>query len=266
MRHLVYTIIIALFAASCSGSRGAGSAMLVEVIDGDTVRLRVAGVIDVVRLVGVNTPEHGECLSVVATDALRSLVALGTLRLEAASPNDRDRFGRLLRYVYAGETLVNLDIVTRGYGVAVAGDHPLNKEFSAAGETAWADRLGMWGPAACGNSLPTEVEIFALEADPPGDDTERANDEFVVLRNAGPGTTDLSGWRIRDESSMHRFVFPDGLLLSAGALLMIHSGCGVDSVTDLYWCAAPVWSNGGDTVILQTPSGNVVDRISYRRG
>lgn len=265
MRRLTYPFIIALLVSGCSLSGGEESATLIEVIDGDTVRLRISGSIDVVRLVGVNTPERDECHSAEATDALRSLVAIGALRLEPAGPDDRDRFGRLLRYVYAGETLINLAIVERGHGVAVAGDHSRNREFTAAGETAWAERLGMWAPEACGNTLPTRVEILSLEADPPGDDNERANDEFVVVRNTGTGTADLSGWRIRDESSTHRFQFADGSLLSAGAIVTVHSGCGVDSITDLHWCAGPVWSNGGDTVILQAPSGNVVDRLSYRR-
>ncbi len=265
MRRLTYPFIIALLVSGCARSGGEESATLVEVIDGDTVRVQISGTIEEVRLAGLNTPERGECHSAEATAGLRSLVVAGTLLLEPAGPDDRDRFGRLLRYVYAGDTSVNLAMVLRGHGLGVAGDHTRNREFTAAAETAWAERLGMWGPAACGNTLPSEVEIFALEADPPGDDTERANDEFVVLRNVGPGTTDLSGWRIRDESSTHRFVFPDGSLLSAGALLTVHSGCGVDSMTDLHWCAGPVWSNGGDTVILQAPSGNVVDRLSYRR-
>jgi micrococcal nuclease len=259
-------MIIALLVSGCSPTPVEESATLVQVIDGDTVRLRVSGSIDDVRLVGLNTPERDECHSAEATEALRSLVSAGDLRLEPAGPHDRDRFDRLLRYLYAGETLLNLAMIEKGHGLAVAGDHPRSGEFAAAVDTAWARRRGMWGPSACGDAVSTTIEIFALEADPPGDDNERVNEEFVVLRNTGTAAADLSGWRLRDESSTHRFQFADGSLLEAGARLTIHSGCGPDSVTDLYWCAGPVWSNGGDTAILQTPSGNVVDRLSYSRG
>ena len=51
-----------------------------------------------VRLFGVDTPEHGEKCYSEATDRLRELAG-GEVRVEQG-PRSRDRYGRLLYYVY----------------------------------------------------------------------------------------------------------------------------------------------------------------------
>ena len=121
----------------------------------------------------------------------------------------------------------------------------------------------MWNPSACGVPSTDEVRIDVIEADPPGDDNDRLNDEFIVLHDAGPDSADMTGWMIRDESSTNRYTVPEGTVLTAGARVIVHTGYGVDTASDLYWCSGPVWSNRGDTAIVQAPNGTVVDRLSY---
>ena len=265
MRLISIAIALTLLSAACSRGTDAETATVLDVVDGDTVQVLLSGSAEDVRLIGLNTPERNECHADEATTALREMVSSGHLRLATAGPDDRDRFGRLLRYLYVDETLVNLAMVELGHGLATADTHPRREDFRAAGDEAWEARLGMWGEQACGTASATTVEIDAVQADPPGDDTARPNKEVVVLRNTGSTTTDLSGWRIRDESSSHRYVVAEGTLLAANARLTLHSGCGSNTSTDVYWCEGPVWSNGGDTVILQTATGTVVDRWRYGR-
>ena len=72
------------------------------------------------------------------------------------------------------------------------------------------------------------------------------------------------GWAIRDESSVHRFRFPAGFVLGAGAIVTVRSGPGVDAPDTLYWGAdTTVWSNAGDTALLLEPSGAIADRMRY---
>ena len=70
---------------------------------------------------------------------------------------------------------------------------------------------------------------------------------------------------LRDESSVHRYTFPPGVVLDTGGITVIRSGCGVDQPPDLlYWCAdGPVWTNAGDTVLVLEPSGAIADRARY---
>lgn len=108
---------------------------VVEVVDGDTLRVRVGSDVRAVRLIGIDAPEKGHPRTgreFLAEEASRHLAALcggKTVRLEA-DREDADRHGRLLRYVFLpasatgsarpGEALfVNLEMVRRGYARAL---------------------------------------------------------------------------------------------------------------------------------------------------
>src|SRR3989338_10535737 len=84
-----------------------------RVVDGDTIEVEELGT---VRLLGINTPEQGTYYSKEATDFLSRLIQGKDVKLEAIE-EDEDQYGRLLRYVFLGDTFVNLEIVKGGYAV-----------------------------------------------------------------------------------------------------------------------------------------------------
>lgn len=90
-------------------------ATVVHVVDGDGVRLADGRE---VRYIGMDAPEmrniygEREPWAQEATDANARLVAGKQVRLER-EVSDHDRYGRLLRRVYAGETWVNGEMVRR---------------------------------------------------------------------------------------------------------------------------------------------------------
>jgi endonuclease YncB( thermonuclease family) len=94
------------------------SARVVGVIDGDTIDVSINGTEYRVRYVGVNTPERGESCYQEAVDANRNLVNGQTVTL-VRDTSDTDRYDRLLRYIYVGNTLVNEELVRNGYAEAV---------------------------------------------------------------------------------------------------------------------------------------------------
>lgn len=84
------------------------------VVDGDTVRLADGRV---VRLVQIDAPEaRTECYGREATRALIALTPKGATVLLERDPrlDEHDTYDRLLRYVFAGATNVNLELVSRG--------------------------------------------------------------------------------------------------------------------------------------------------------
>jgi len=87
-----------------------------EVIDGDTFRLDSG---EVVRLICVDTPEKGKAGYEEAKTFLEGLLLNNEIRLES-DVDDKDSYGRLLRYVYVtgvnGEVFVNKEIVSGGFG------------------------------------------------------------------------------------------------------------------------------------------------------
>ncbi|GAB4404237.1 MAG: hypothetical protein OHK0052_26830 [Anaerolineales bacterium] len=137
--------------ASAGLPRGAGSwqqALVTHVIDGDTLVLQ-QGV--KVRLIGIDAPElHGadgspEPWAREAQQALRELSLGKTLRL-ARETSQTDRFGRLLRHLYAGELWLNAELVRRGmaYAYPLEPDTRHAKELEAAQAFARHQKLGIW--------------------------------------------------------------------------------------------------------------------------
>ena len=140
-----------------------------RVIDGDTIVVRLAsGVEESVRLLGINAPEAGECLADEAAEALAELLANQRVRLEPDT-TDRDEFGRLLRYVHAGRTHVNAELVDSGLALsrAVPPDTQRQAELDASEQDARDRDRGQWAPDACGPTSAAVVRIAMIEPDAP---------------------------------------------------------------------------------------------------
>ncbi len=88
--------------------------VVTHVVDGDTVDLDSG---DSVRLVGIDTPERGECGFGPAQSALKKLV-LGKEVTLVESDEDADKYGRLLRYVEVGGQDAGLRLIRKGLAIA----------------------------------------------------------------------------------------------------------------------------------------------------
>jgi endonuclease YncB( thermonuclease family) len=146
---LSLVLVPALLAAQAAG--GASDAqrgdVVARVTDGDTLRLADGRR---VRLLQVDSPEHGECYGREARDALLALAPIGArVGLQVDPRLDRtDRFGRLLRYVRRGSTNVNLELVRRGAAAPYFFGGERGRYASrllAAAEAAKRARRGLWG-------------------------------------------------------------------------------------------------------------------------
>ena len=244
-----------------------GTATLASTTDGDTIDVHIVGDgLDTVRLIGINSPERGECFASEATQALDRVLAAQTFQM-TSDVSDRDQFDRLLRYLWLSDgTFVNEDLVRGGFALA--------REFPP--DTAHADRLaaaqaeaqeaerGLWAPGACGPASAASIEIVHVEYDAPGNDNENLNGEWVVIANFGDSAQLLTGWVLKDESASHRYHFPGGFSLNLGVEVRVHTGCGTDTPTTLYWCSGgAVWNNDGDTAFLLDDHGNITDHYAY---
>lgn len=137
-----------------------GRSYVSRVIDGDTIVVEINGVSEKVRLIGVDTPETVDprkpvqCFGKEASEFVKSLLENKAVRLEAdASQGDRDKYSRLLRYVYQGVTLVNEKIIEEGYGHEYTYRTPYQyqKEFKTAERSARESQKGLWAPSVCGS-------------------------------------------------------------------------------------------------------------------
>ena len=250
--------------------------LVTDVIDGDTIDVARGDTALTVRLVGINTPERGECWYEEATETLTDLVGSGPVWL-AVDTTEIDQFGRALRYVFDADGQdVGGSLVEQGAAIARSypPDTANDDRYALLQEAARLDGRGLWAPDACttGSSssdpqpvahAPVDVGI-EIHPDAAGDDNANLNDEWVRFTNSGAAALDLAGWGVRDESSSHRYTFSD-LVLAPGDAVTLFTGCGVDSPTERYWCSADsaVWNNGGDTVFLLDPAGNIAASRTY---
>lgn len=113
-----------LWTAWASAARGADAppvllGQVVDVIDGNTIRVALGDRAETVRYIGIDTrqtdqsPKTPEPGGRDAADANRELVARQQVRLEL-DVLERDRNGHLLAYVYVGPQMVNAELVRRG--------------------------------------------------------------------------------------------------------------------------------------------------------
>jgi micrococcal nuclease len=114
-------IALILFALALAGCGRAATVRVERVVDGDTIVVRVDGRAEKVRYIGVDTPEsvkpgvRVQCFAKTAAAENRRLVLGRPVRLEYDAER-RDRYGRLLAYVWRGDVLVNAELVRLGYG------------------------------------------------------------------------------------------------------------------------------------------------------
>ena len=165
MRFAATLVCACVFGTSaCTGGATAaqdGIATVVEVVDGDTIDVRIRGRHERVRLIGIDTPETRkpnapiECYGPEASAFTAAMLPVGTeVRIERDTVG-RDDYGRLLGYVHLLDaegrpgTFVNLEIVRQGYAtpLTIEPNSTFSPDFAAAARSAEAAELGLW--AAC---------------------------------------------------------------------------------------------------------------------
>lgn len=160
--------LVAVVATGCGPDVADGpgaveaNARVVRVVDGDTIVAEVDGTDERVRLIGIDTPESVkpgspvECFGKEASAHTAELLPEGTpIRLEL-DVEERDRYDRLLAYVYRASDgeFVNLALARDGY--AAQATFPPNvaheEEFRAAVRAARESGAGLW--SACADDDP----------------------------------------------------------------------------------------------------------------
>ena len=142
-------------AAVTTDASGRVHGRVVSVSDGDTVVIRFASGNETVRLLGIDTPEtvHPrkpvECFGPESSAHTKKLLPRGTMVHIVRDVEARDRFQRLLAYVYrSGDNMfINMELIAGGWGVplSIAPNTAHEIDFAAAAYTAQTSRLGLWG-------------------------------------------------------------------------------------------------------------------------
>jgi micrococcal nuclease len=165
MRRTLVTTALVIAVLALGGGKVVGlmsrppssQAVVERVVDGDTIVVRLDGREDRVRYIGIDTPEsvkpgvHVQCYAKTASHENEKLVAGRTVKL-VVDREERDRYGRLLAYVYRADDglFVNAALVQGGYArtLTIAPNTAHEAEFAHLATQARAAGRGLW--SRCG--------------------------------------------------------------------------------------------------------------------
>jgi len=128
---------------------------VVEVIDGDTIKVDIGENVETVRLIGIDTPEianpHHPKDDYFGPEAARYAKQLLERKLVYLIPDpmqsNRDKYNRLLRYVFLEDgTLINAKLIKEGFAFNyIYEPFQFMKQFDYLEKQAKENRLGLWG-------------------------------------------------------------------------------------------------------------------------
>jgi endonuclease/exonuclease/phosphatase family metal-dependent hydrolase len=149
-------------------------------------------------------------------------------------------------YIASSAEVYRVDQYIASYGTTTSDHYPLLSRYD-------------WG----GGGSPADVIINEIGANEPGSDTAG---EFIEIVNAGGTDANLSGFTLRDATSI-RHTFPTGTTLTAGKALVVFGAASAipAGLTNAVAASSGTLSlaNGGDTVSLVSTSGTTIDGFSY---
>ncbi|MBI2463341.1 S-layer homology domain-containing protein [Candidatus Peregrinibacteria bacterium] len=235
--------------------------IVARVIDGDTVELENE---ERVRLIGIDTPElsGSDCYATESKEYLEGLIVGKEVRLEKDSQNDdKDKYDRLLRYVYIGdreaEILVNKKMLEDGYAYYYD-SYKFEKmaEFENAEKAARDAGKALW--EACEQPKDDSVGVVIHYVFYDGIIPEVESDEYVEIKNEGTKIVDLKGYTIKGSKGDENYVFPT-LELEKGKTVKVYTNQGDYSFNN----EKAIWNNSGETVYLYDADKNLIDKYEY---
>lgn len=136
---------------------------VLKVVDGDTVAVEIDGKQEVLRLIGINTPETVdprkpvECFGKEASNKAKEILTGKKVSIEADSTQgDLDKYNRPLRYVYLEDgTNFNKMMIEEGYAYEYTYNTPCKyqADFKEAERKAREEKRGLWADDTCNGSL-----------------------------------------------------------------------------------------------------------------
>ncbi|WP_049937104.1 lamin tail domain-containing protein [Haloplanus natans] len=211
------------------------------------------------RFDGVVTGQRGRtCL---AEQGRRALVdARTSLVGESVTVASVDAGGAVL---VADGRSINRRAVERGYARAT------DDRYADAERAARSAGRGVWSCATVEATPPIReseepgMYVAAVHPNPPGDDATALAEEYLVLKNAGDRTVDLSNWYLVDGDGKMYFFF-DGRTLRPGEELVVHVGGGRNTDRHVYWgSSSPILDNDHETLKLVDGDTERTVRLSY---
>lgn len=179
MKKWILSFVLLLVTIGCSldqGDRNLISADVIRVVDGDTIIVNISGKEETVRLLLVDTPETVHPTKPVqpfgpeASTFTKKLLTGKNVQLEM-DVGERDKYGRLLAYLYVDDQMVNEILLERGLARVAYIFEPNTRyvdDFQTIQKQAQQQELGIWSIENYATEVGFEdmdTEVLEVEAD-----------------------------------------------------------------------------------------------------
>jgi micrococcal nuclease len=230
-------------------------------VNGDTIRIMLDGKEEIIRMIGVDTPETVKASTPVeffgkeASNFTKTMLPVGSEVYVSYDWDPRDQYNRLLAYVWYSQDgqwiLHNLSLVSNGYGNAFTSfsfDEDYMGIFIEAERMARKQGRGLWEKVQSNTDTSSSIVISYVQYS--------GAKEYVELQNKGNTDVSLKGWKLVSTSGNEVYTFGD-VTFKAGSELKVFSGPKAEGI--LVWTKEFVHGNNGDSVELYDAVGRRVD-------
>lgn len=191
-----------------------------EVVDGDTIKVSMNGSVETLRIIGLDTPETldprkpVQCFGKEASTKAKSFLTGKTITLEAdATQGERDKYGRLLRYVFLDGVDYGKTMISEGYAHEYTYKLPYKYQtaYKAAQSSAQVGKLGFWSPNTCNGTTTTAATSTTTPAAPVANTAANFyTSSYSTSKYYYPASCD--GWKGLDAKYLKSFSTLDALL------------------------------------------------------
>lgn len=241
-------------------------ANVTRVVDGDTIEVFLGGQELKVRLLDINTPEKNQPYYDEAAIYLKEKIEGREVALIKGN-EDKDKYGRLLRYIFIRQDFINKDVLEAGMANFYTYQNTkYTKQLKEAEQSAREEKRGIWEISS--NPCTKCLSLLRVENGEGKDDCSPGA-EFLEFENQCTIQCSLSSWTIKDDAS-HIYKFSD-MTLYPNQHFFLYSGQGNDSQTPgkiiLFWqnkekCSS-IWNDDHDSVFIRDDMGKLVIYRSY---
>lgn len=184
MRKWIIAVFVLLLSAGCTlepSDSNLISAEVTRVVDGDTINVRINGKEETVRLLLIDTPETVHPSQPVqpfgpeASNYVKDLLNGKNVQLEM-DIGKRDKYGRLLAYLYVDEQMVNKMLLEKGLARVAYVFEPNTKyvdDFYEIQKQAQQQEIGIWSIENYATEKEFEDDVAVVQ--------ENTNEESVKI-------------------------------------------------------------------------------------
>ena len=135
-------------AAACIPANQPQTGKVLDVIDGNTVKVLIDGIAYTVRYIGIDVPKFKPVAEYFGQEAdFKNAEYVFAKQVTLVSDlQDKDESGRLLRYVKVGDIFVNYELVRQGFASASTASSTCAQVFRTAEQSAAQSKIGRWKP------------------------------------------------------------------------------------------------------------------------